>query len=58
MDAITPRDLARELGHVEQRRGAKIRKYLRAKYPDHVKNQLWELTPEQADDVRRHFRRS
>jgi hypothetical protein len=55
MDTITPPELADELGHIETRRGRKIRAYLRTKYPDHPKGDWWMLTPDQADDVRAHF---
>lgn len=57
-NVITPGELGRELGHNDgDRPGITVRRYLRKRYPDHRKNQRWELTPEQADDVRRHFGR-
>jgi len=55
-DVITPADLGRELGHNDGNRpGITVRRYLRQRYPDHLKSQRWELTREQADDVRAHF---
>ncbi|WP_292700213.1 hypothetical protein [Microbacterium sp. 69-10] len=56
-DVITPAELGRELGHNDgERPGITVRRYLRERYPDHPKNQRWELTLEQADDVRAYFR--
>lgn len=56
MTFITPRELARELGHDDAgKAGRKVRAYLRSRYTDHQKNASWFLTPEQADDVREHF---
>ncbi len=56
MHTITPADLGRELGHNDgDRPGLTVRKYLRQKYPAHLKNQRWELTAAEADDVREHF---
>ncbi|CNL03714.1 Uncharacterised protein [Mycobacterium tuberculosis] len=58
-DVITPAELGRELGHNDgDRPGITVRRYLRERYPDHLKNQRWELTPEQADEVRAHFGRT
>jgi len=49
---ITPTDLARQLG-LDPRR---IRKYLRAQHGvGHLHFARWELTEEQAADVRAHF---
>lgn len=51
---VTPADLSREL-HRDQKT---IRAYLRRKYgklPPH--DSRWNLTAEQADDVRRYFRK-
>ena len=49
---ITPTDLARQLG-VDPRR---IRKYLREQHAvGHMHFARWELTKEQATDVRAHF---
>lgn len=58
MDAqvpITPKDLARELGHTDD--GRAIRHFLRSEHPEHGKYARWELTPQQAADVRAHFAR-
>lgn len=53
---IEPKDLGGELGHDDgSRPGITVRRYMRKKYPDHPKGTRWRLTPEQADDVRRHF---
>lgn len=53
MNAYTPAELARELGYTnEDRPGLVVRKYLRAKYPDHPKNGRWVLDQERAADVR------
>lgn len=58
-DFITPAELGRELGHNDgERPGLTVRRYLRERYPNHPKNQRWELSVEEADDVRRHFRGS
>ena len=54
-DPITPPALARELAHADG--GRKIRAYLRATYgtlPAFVSR--WQLTDEQAADVRAYFR--
>jgi len=49
---ITPTDLARQLGVAPRR----IRKYLREQHAvDHMHFARWELTVEQATDVRAHF---
>lgn len=54
---ITPPELGREVGHNDgERPGITVRRYLRERYPEHRKNQRWELTQEEADDVRAHFR--
>lgn len=57
MITITPSELADELGHVETRKGRKIRTYLRERFPrtENEKGSEWRLTPAQADDVRTHF---
>ncbi|GGH44923.1 hypothetical protein [Microbacterium album] len=56
-DPITPVELARELGHVEQRPGKMVRDFLRARYGDqHEHYSRWQLTPQQANEVRAHFR--
>ncbi|MCT1396647.1 hypothetical protein M4D51_13025 [Microbacterium sp. p3-SID338] len=56
-DVTTPAELGRELGHNDgERPGITVRRYLRERYPDHPKNQRWELTAEEADDVRAYFR--
>ncbi|WP_416393559.1 MULTISPECIES: hypothetical protein [unclassified Curtobacterium] len=48
-----PRELAAELGYTnESRPGQVVRVYLRAKYPEHLKHERWELDEAQADDVR------
>lgn len=53
---VTPVELAKELGHEpESRPGRRVRAFLRARYPDHVKNERWELNEEQANDVRAFF---
>jgi hypothetical protein len=53
---VTPAELGKELGHDDgDRPGLTVRRYLRERYPDHFHGQRWELTPEQADEVRRHF---
>ncbi|MEV7692868.1 hypothetical protein AB0N73_06000 [Microbacterium sp. NPDC089189] len=57
MTPITPPELADELGHIETRKGLKVRNYLRKTYPEHKKGERWHLSPEQADDVRSHFAR-
>ncbi len=53
---IGPKELGRELGHNDgDRPGRKVRAYLRERYPDRARGGHWLLTPEEADDVRRHF---
>lgn len=52
MEPYTPVELARLLGYSnEARPGLVVRNYLRATYPDHVKNARWELTEAEATDV-------
>lgn len=52
MEPYTPVELARLLGYRnEARPGLVVRNYLRARYPDHVKNSRWELTEAEAADV-------
>lgn len=53
-NVVTPKDLACEIGHTDE--GKKLRGYLRKTYPDHFKNQRWELTPEMVADAKGHFR--
>lgn len=56
-DFISPAELGRELGHNDgDRPGRTVRRYQRERYPNRPKNQRWKLTPEEADDVRAHFR--
>ncbi|WP_404473470.1 hypothetical protein [Microbacterium aerolatum] len=56
-DFITPAELGRELGHNDgDRPGITVRRYLRERYPDHPKHQRWQLSVDEADDVRQHFR--
>lgn len=56
-NVITPAELGRELGHNDgERPGIIVRRYLRERYPDHPRNQRWELSQEEADHVRAHFR--
>lgn len=48
MEPYTPVELARLLGYRDEARpGLVVRRYLRATYPNHVKNSRWELTEEQ-----------
>lgn len=52
MTTYTPVQLARLLGYTDEARPGKIvRDYLRAKYPEHEKNQRWTLDDDQAADV-------
>ncbi|WP_442577130.1 hypothetical protein ACSBPH_08365 [Microbacterium sp. F51-2R] len=52
MEPYTPVELARLLGYAkEARAGLVVRNYLRATYPDHMKNSRWELTEAEATDV-------
>ncbi|WP_109211333.1 MULTISPECIES: hypothetical protein [Microbacterium] len=52
MEPYTPVEFARFLGYRnEARPGFVVRNYLRATYPDHVKNSRWELTEAEAADV-------
>lgn len=52
MEPYTPAELARLLGYRDEARpGLVVRNYLRATYPDHVKNSRWELTEAEAADV-------
>lgn len=52
MEAYTPVELARLLGYLnEARPGLVVRNYLRATYPEHVKNSRWESTEAEAADV-------
>ncbi len=54
---VTPVQVGKELGHNDGNRPRiTVRRYLRERYPDHLTNARWELTAEQADDVRAHFR--
>ena len=58
MPTYTPRELARELGYInEAQPGKVVRDYLRTKYPDHPNYQRWLLDDAQADDVRTHVPR-
>lgn len=55
-DFTTPAELGQELGHNDgDRPGITVRRYLRERYLEHPKNQQWRLSPDEADDVRRHF---
>jgi len=52
MEPYTPVELARLLGYRDEARpGLVVRNYLRAAYPDHVKNSRWQLTEAEAADV-------
>jgi len=55
IDAITPSELARELGHRDG--GRAIRRWLRTQpwRTEAEKGLRWYLAPEQADRVRREF---
>jgi len=54
---ITPVQLGKKFGHNDGNRpGITVRRYLRKRCPNHLKNARWELTAEQAEDVRAHLR--
>ncbi|WP_344087123.1 YfeC-like transcriptional regulator [Nostocoides veronense] len=52
MDTMTPRELAKELGVSDRT----IRQWLREQGWQSVPYARWRLTPEQARQVREHFR--
>lgn len=60
-ETITPVELSRELGM--DRKGKQIRGFLRnptdggGPFEGHEIGTEWHLTPEQADRIRRHFRK-
>lgn len=60
-ETITPVELSRELGM--DRKGKQIRGFLRhpadggGPFEGHEINEPWHLTPEQADRIRKHFRK-
>lgn len=54
---VTPVQLAAELGHDDgQRPGRQVRQFLRERYPEHPAQERWQLTPDQANQVRAHFK--
>lgn len=52
----SPEQLAIELGHgAGTRAGSRVRKFLRLRYPEHVKYEPWQIDEAMADAVRAHF---